>query len=121
MRHDTHGERIGRITIDGRPLSETHGDVMRFNTGRYIQNLIMVNVLAGVGDGHELIQVSDREGLEFYHDIYARPPIDDPAEAQRLGGIIHAQLHKANLAYPGERFRPEEMDTFTPEQSEQTA
>jgi hypothetical protein len=60
----------------------------------------------------------DSNGYTFYTDVYAKPPIEEAEEAQRLGSVIERILDDADRQFSGKSLGADELDTFTPRQQE---
>lgn len=89
----SHGEKIGTIQQTGSPVKDTVESYKRVATGRLILHSVISNVLAGV-DKQVVLQLNNNA-----LDLYAHPPIEDAAEAQRLGTTIVEQLSYTNNMY----------------------
>jgi hypothetical protein len=89
-------ERIGRVIKDGHANGNTTSEeASRSYTLRYLQDLVIENVLASVDGGHEPIRIDSREDSMFYSDVYAYPPIKDRKQALVIGSRISRQLVNA--------------------------
>jgi hypothetical protein len=110
-------ERIGRVIKDGHANGNTTSEeASRSYTLRYLQDLVIENVLASVDGGHEPIRIDSREDSMFYSDVYAYPPIKDRKQALVIGSRISRQLVNAKNNFPGPRIQDKEMNTFLHEE-----
>lgn len=111
------GEKLGTFISYAEP--EEPWAVKRRSYAQWVRNSVILGVLKGAGYERKIEDTRLYGSGTKEHDLYAFPPVQDPAQAQELGKAIAYALGRARQTYPdGEPLLPEETDIFLPVSSE---
>lgn len=109
------GERIGTLKRDGCPTDASRSAYNRFANGRLIFDFVISGVLAG--SGRVKVEIGEQgDNGDLQYAVQSHPPIEDPAEAQRLGREISGLLDRPRGDYQDVPLESCEVDTFIPAQ-----